>query len=50
MKMLLRLTIDNEFVIQDVVAVTDNSPFKMCPDITPNYSALIGIRMGPWLA
>ena len=46
-EMLLRVTIDDEFVIRDVVAVTDNSPFRMCPDITPAYSSLIGIRMGP---
>ncbi len=46
-EMLLRLTIDNDFIIRNVVAVTDNSPFEMCPDITPAYKVLIGIRMGP---
>lgn len=46
-EMLLRVTIDDDFAIRDVVAVTDNSPFKLCPNITPNYKALIGIRMGP---
>jgi hypothetical protein len=46
-EMLLRVTIDNKFVIQDVEAVTENSPFEMCPAITPNYKALIGINMGP---
>ena len=46
-EMLLRVTIDDEFIIRDVVAVTDNSPFEMCPDITPEYKVLIGIRMGP---
>ncbi len=45
-EMLLRVTIDNEFVIRDVVAVTDHSPFKMCPEITPAYKALVGIKMG----
>lgn len=45
-EMLLRVTIDDAFVIQDVIAVTDNSPFSMCPDIAPNYKALIGIKMG----
>ncbi len=39
--------IDDEFMIQDVVAATDNSPFEMCPSITPNYKSLVGIRMGP---
>ena len=46
-EMLLRVTIDDEFVIREVVAVTDNSPFQMCPSITPNYSSIIGIKMGP---
>jgi len=46
-EMLLRVTIDDDFEIHDIVAVTDNSPFQMCPDITPNYKSLIGIKMGP---
>lgn len=46
-EMLLRVTIDDSFTIRDVIAVTDNSPFAMCPDITPNYKALVGIQMGP---
>lgn len=45
-EMLLRVTIDDSFVIRDIEAVTDNSPFAMCPDITPNYKSLIGIQMG----
>lgn len=46
-EMLLRVTIDDDFVIRDVAAATENSPFKMCPDIAPNYKALVGITMGP---
>ena len=46
-EMLLRVTIDDEFIIREVIAVTDNSPFELCADITPIYSSLIGIRMGP---
>lgn len=46
-EMLLRVTIDDQFVIQDVEAATENSPFQMCPDIAPAYKALIGITMGP---
>lgn len=45
-EMLLRVTIDDGFVIRDIEAVTDNSPFAMCPDITANYKSLIGIQMG----
>jgi len=46
-EMLLRVTIDDDFVVQEIIAVTDNSPFEMCPDITPNYQSLVGIKMGP---
>jgi hypothetical protein len=46
-EMLLRVTIDVDFLIHDIEAVTDNSPFAMCPDIAPNYRQLIGVRMGP---
>ena len=46
-EMFLRVTIDNEFAIRDVIAVTDNSPFKICPEIASVYKTLIGIRMGP---
>ena len=46
-EMLLRVTIDDDFIIQNVIAVTDNSPFEMCPEIAPNYKSLIGIQMGP---
>ncbi|MBL4819688.1 MAG: DUF2889 domain-containing protein [Gammaproteobacteria bacterium] len=46
-EMLLRVTIDDDFVVRNIEAATDNSPFEMCPDIAPNYKALIGINMGP---
>ncbi len=44
-EMLLRVTINDGFVIQDVLAVTDHSPFEMCPNITPVYKSLVGIQM-----
>ena len=46
-EMLLRVTIDGSFVIQDIFAATEHSPFEMCPAIAPNYKKLIGIKMGP---
>ena len=46
-EMLLRVTIDDSFVIQDILAATEHSPFEMCPAIAPNYKKLIGIKMGP---
>ncbi len=45
-EMLIRATIDDNFLIKDVEAKTENSPFEICPDITPNYKSLIGIVMG----
>lgn len=45
-EMLLRVTIDDDFVITDVIAATDHSPFEMCPEITPVYKSLVGIKMG----
>ena len=46
-EMFLRVTIDDSFVIRDIYAATEHSPFEMCPSITPNYKNLIGIQMGP---
>ena len=45
-EMLVRVTVDDAFIVTNVEASTENSPFQMCPDITPNYAALIGLRMG----
>lgn len=45
-EMRVRLTVDENFLIKEVAAVTDNSPFEMCPDIAPNYESLVGIRIG----
>lgn len=45
-EMLIRLTVDDDFTIKGIEVVTDNSPFEMCPNITPNYKSLIGIEIG----
>lgn len=45
-EMLVRLTVNNQFQIVNAEAVTDNSPFKMCPNITNVYKELIGINIG----
>jgi hypothetical protein len=45
-EMLVRLTVDEKMEIHNVEAVTENSPFAICPTITPNYKALVGIVMG----
>lgn len=43
--MWLRLTVDDTLTIQAIEAVTDSSPFRICPDITPNFQRLIGLRL-----
>jgi hypothetical protein len=43
--MWIRLTMDENMVIHDVEAVTDSSPYRMCPNITPNFKRLIGLRI-----
>ncbi|MCX7366442.1 MAG: DUF2889 domain-containing protein, partial [Alphaproteobacteria bacterium] len=44
--MSIRLTLDHRFIIVDVEAVTDKSPYSMCGNITPNFKRLIGLRVG----
>lgn len=44
--MWLRVTIDDHFVIQDIEAVTDASPYAICPAIAPNFKKVIGVKMG----
>lgn len=45
--MSIRLTIDDDFVIHDIEAVTDDSPFAICPAVTPNFKAIIGCQIKP---
>lgn len=43
--MWLRVTVDENFVVRDIEAVTDAGPFAVCPDIAPNFKKMIGVRM-----
>jgi len=45
--MWVRLTIDDNMVVQDIEAVTDYAPYRPCPDITPNFKKLKGLRIAP---
>jgi hypothetical protein len=45
--MWLRVTIDLDFVIHDCEAVTAQGPYRTCGAITPNFKALIGVKIGP---
>ena len=46
-EMWLRLTIDDDMLIHGVEAATDHAPYAMCPDITPRFAELEGLRIGP---
>jgi hypothetical protein len=45
--MWLRLTIDDALMVHDAEAVMDISPYRICPDIAPNFDNLSGIRIKP---
>jgi hypothetical protein len=44
--MWLRVTIDDDMVVRDVIAVAAAHPFRVCPQITGNFRRLIGERLG----
>jgi hypothetical protein len=44
--MRIRLTLDEQFVIQGVECVTAAGPYEICPAITPAFAALKGERIG----
>jgi len=46
-EMWVRITVNDHFEVVDIEAATDNSPFELCPDITPAYKSLIGVAIGP---
>lgn len=45
--MRIRLTMDVKMTIVDVEATTDNSPYRICGQITPSFKKLIGLRIAP---
>ncbi len=45
--MSIRLTVDDDFVVRDIEAVTDAGPYGVCPNITPNFKRMIGVTVGP---
>ena len=46
-EMWIRLTIDDDMLVHDVEAVTDHGPYRVCPDITPKFAVLKGVRIAP---
>lgn len=45
-EMAVRITVGEDFVVRDVEAATEASPFTVCPAIAANYRKLVGVRMG----
>ena len=43
--MWLRLTIDGAMQIVEVDAVSDKTPYAVCPGAAPNFSRLVGMRI-----
>lgn len=43
--MWLRLTVDEKMVIQAVEAVSDKTPYAMCPTAAPNFTRLAGMQI-----
>jgi hypothetical protein len=44
-EMWIRVTVDDAFIIRDIEAATDKSPFPVCPAITPNFRRLVGLSV-----
>ena len=44
--MTLRLTLDDNLKILDIIVVMDDHPYNICPAIIPNFKNLIGITVG----
>lgn len=45
--MRLRLTVDETLIVREVHAAIDDSPFDICPTITPAFEVLVGMTVGP---
>jgi hypothetical protein len=45
--MWLRITIDEELLIHDAVAASDETPYATCQLAAPNFARLKGVRIGP---
>ncbi|MBF0560943.1 MAG: DUF2889 domain-containing protein [Alphaproteobacteria bacterium] len=45
-EMWIRLTVDEEFLIHDVEAVTDNGPTSLCGAVASDFNVLKGLHIG----
>jgi len=45
--MWIRITVDDSLILRGIEAVTDKSPFPVCPAIAPNFQRLMGLSIRP---
>jgi hypothetical protein len=46
-EMLVRLTVDDAYIIRKVEAITLHAPFTVCGEVAPAFTALEGLGLGP---
>jgi hypothetical protein len=44
-EMFMRMTVDEDLLITGFEASTDYSPYAICPEVTPNFARLAGLRI-----
>ena len=45
-EMWVRVTVDEDLLIEACEAATDHGPYTICPEAAPNFSRLVGLRIG----
>src|SRR5450759_2517490 len=45
--MWVRMVVDEQFIVRDVIAVSDAIPFAVCREAAPTLTALIGAQIKP---
>jgi Protein of unknown function (DUF2889) len=45
-EMWVRMTVDQDLLIEACEAATEHGPFAICPDAAPSFSRLAGLRIG----
>ncbi len=45
--MWIRLTLDDALTVREIEVTTDASPFRICPEVAPNFAAVTGMTIGP---
>ncbi len=46
-EMWIRLTVDEQLIVHDCIAITENAPYACCGDITLIFKKLIGEKIAP---